>query len=207
MDKVADGLLKRLKSCAGCAEQESLLCERLPLPAWPENYAGSRRTGKASPVIMRSMKLKIVFIVCIPVLAFGLSLVAGPKMINPFSADDISREILFSIRAPRSLVALLMGMALGASGAVLQGILKIPSQTPISSAYRAGHLLAAALGIMAGAVFLGTFTIPLLAFIGALITEALSASWDGNAEGCGRKDSCLPVLASAFSSLHCSCSS
>ena len=122
---------------------------------------------------MRSMKLKIVFIVCIPVLAFGLSLVAGPKMINPFSADDISREILFSIRAPRSLVALLMGMALGTSGAVLQGILKNPLADPYILGISSGASLAAALGIMAGAVFLGTFTIPLLAFIGALITGSI----------------------------------
>jgi len=122
---------------------------------------------------MRSMKLKIVLIVCIPVLVFGLSLVAGPKMINPFSADDISREILFSIRAPRSLVALLMGMALGASGAVLQGILKNPLADPYILGISSGASLAAALGFMAGAVFLGTFTIPLLAFIGALITGSI----------------------------------
>jgi iron complex transport system permease protein len=122
---------------------------------------------------MRSMKLKTVIIVCIPVLVFGLSLVAGPKMINPLSADDISREILFAIRAPRSLVALLMGMALGTSGAVLQGILKNPLADPYILGISSGASLAAALGIMAGAVFLGTFTIPLLAFIGALITGSI----------------------------------
>jgi iron complex transport system permease protein len=122
---------------------------------------------------MKNMKLKIMVIICIPVLVFGLSLVAGPKMINPFSADAISREILFSIRAPRSLVALLMGMALGASGTVLQGILKNPLADPYILGISSGASLAAALGIMAGAAFLGTFTIPLLAFIGALITGSI----------------------------------
>ena len=39
---------------------------------------------------------------------------------------DTDRDILFSIRLPRVLVAFLMGMALGASGAVLQGILRNP---------------------------------------------------------------------------------
>ncbi|HYQ48621.1 MAG TPA: iron ABC transporter permease [Thermodesulfovibrionales bacterium] len=119
------------------------------------------------------MRLKIIIIVCIPVLVFGLSLVAGPKMINPFSMDDISREILFSIRAPRSLVALLMGMALGSSGAVLQGILKNPLADPYILGISSGASLSAALGIMAGAAFLGTFTIPLLAFSGALITGSI----------------------------------
>ena len=119
------------------------------------------------------MELKIMIIVCIPVLVFALSLVAGPKMINPFSADDISREILFSIRAPRSLVALLMGMALGAAGAVLQGILRNPLADPYILGISSGASLAAVLGIMGGAAFFGTFTVPSLAFSGALVTGTM----------------------------------
>jgi len=119
---------------------------------------------------MKNMKLRIAFIILIPIIAFAVSLVAGAKTINPFSADEVSRQILFSIRAPRSVVAILMGMALGASGAVLQGILKNPLADPYILGISSGASLAAALGIMAGAAFLGTFTIPLLAFIGALAT-------------------------------------
>lgn len=116
------------------------------------------------------MKLRIAFIILIPIIAFAISLVAGAKMINPFTADEVSREILFSIRAPRSIIAILMGMALGASGAVLQGILKNPLADPYILGISSGASLAAALGIMAGTAFLGTFTIPFLAFIGALAT-------------------------------------
>jgi len=119
---------------------------------------------------MKNMKLRIAVIILVPIVAFAISLVAGAKMINPFTADEVSREILFSIRAPRSIVAILMGMALGASGAVLQGILKNPLADPYILGISSGASLAAALGIMAGAAFVGTFTIPLLAFIGALAT-------------------------------------
>lgn len=112
----------------------------------------------------------MAFIILLPIIAFAISLVAGAKMINPFTADEVSRQILFSIRAPRSVVAILMGMALGASGAVLQGILKNPLADPYILGISSGASLAAALGIMAGAAFLGTFTIPFLAFIGALAT-------------------------------------
>lgn len=122
---------------------------------------------------MKNMKLRIAFIILIPIIAFAISLIAGAKMINPFTADDVSRQILFSIRAPRSIVAILMGMALGASGAVLQGILKNPLADPYILGISSGASLAAALGIMAGAAFLGTFTIPFLAFIGALATGIL----------------------------------
>lgn len=122
---------------------------------------------------MKNLKLKIAFIICILIVVFGISLVSGQKFIDPFNADDISREILFSIRAPRSVVALLMGMALGASGAVLQGILKNPLADPYILGISSGASLSAAVGIMAGAAFLGTFTIPLLAFIGAMITGVM----------------------------------
>ena len=122
---------------------------------------------------MRNINIRVWGIIFVPIAIFCVSLIAGPKIINPFTADDISKEILFSIRAPRSIVALLMGMALGASGAVLQGILKNPLADPYILGISSGASLAAALGIMGGAVFLGTFTIPLLAFVGALVTGSI----------------------------------
>ena len=119
---------------------------------------------------MKNIKVRITFIILMPIIIFFVSLMAGATTINPFTPDMVSREILFSIRAPRSIVAILMGMALGASGAVLQGILKNPLADPYILGISSGASLAAALGIMAGAAFLGTFTIPFLAFIGALAT-------------------------------------
>lgn len=119
---------------------------------------------------MKDIKVRITFIILMPVIIFFVSLMAGATAINPFTPDMVSREILFSIRAPRSIVAILMGMALGASGAVLQGILKNPLADPYILGISSGASLTAALGIMAGTAFLGTFTIPFLAFIGALAT-------------------------------------
>ena len=60
----------------------------------------------------------IIGSVCLAV----LSLCVGPKWINPLQMDEVSRQILLSIRLPRVILSLLMGGALGASGAVLQGI-------------------------------------------------------------------------------------
>ncbi len=77
------------------------------------------------------MKTRLFIIIVVPLAVFGLSLVLGPKIINPFCMDETAREILFSVRAPRSIVALLMGMALGASGAVFQGILRNPLADPL----------------------------------------------------------------------------
>lgn len=107
------------------------------------------------------------------VLAFVLSVVVGPQVINPFSADETEKVIMFSIRAPRSVVAILMGMALGASGAVLQGILRNPLADPYILGISSGASLFAALAILSGLTFLGLFTIPATAFIGALITGSI----------------------------------
>ena len=91
----------------------------------------------------------------------------------PFGLSDTDREILFSVRMPRVLVAMLMGMALGASGALLQGILRNPLADPYILGISSGASLTAALGIIGGMSFLGAFTIPALAFVGAVLTGGI----------------------------------
>jgi iron complex transport system permease protein len=101
------------------------------------------------------------------------SALLGPRVINPFSLSDTDRAILFSIRLPRVLVAFLMGMALGSSGAVLQGILRNPLADPYILGISSGASLTAALSIIGGFAFLGSFTVPVMAFVGAIITGAI----------------------------------
>jgi iron complex transport system permease protein len=119
------------------------------------------------------MKLRMFLILALFSLVLVLSLFLGPVVISPFAVDSTSREILFSIRAPRVVVAALMGMALGASGAVLQGILRNPLADPYILGISSGASLSAALGILGGLSFLGQFTIPVLAFVGALVTGSM----------------------------------
>ena len=117
--------------------------------------------------------IRIAVIISLFVIIVGVSHLAGPVIINPFQMDETTREILFSIRSPRIFVAVLMGMALGASGAVLQGILRNPLADPYILGISSGASLSAAFGIIAGATFLGSFTIPALAFAGALLTGSI----------------------------------
>lgn len=116
------------------------------------------------------MKLKLLVIIAAAIGVFTLALFIGPKVINPFSLNEMEKEILISIRLPRIIVSILMGMALGASGAVLQGILRNPLADPYILGISSGAALAAVVGIITGITFLGIITIPLLAFTGALIT-------------------------------------
>jgi ABC-type Fe3+-siderophore transport system permease subunit len=119
------------------------------------------------------MKTRIFIIILAFTAVIGVSLFLGPSVINPFALNETTRVILFSIRAPRIVVAVLMGTALGASGAVLQGILRNPLADPYILGISSGASLAAALGIVAGMTVFGIFTIPVLAFIGAIFTGGI----------------------------------
>ena len=116
------------------------------------------------------MKLKILIMAAAAGIIFTVALFIGPKPINPFGINGMDKEILVSIRLPRVLVSILMGMALGASGAVLQGILRNPLADPYILGISSGAALTAVIGIISGFTFWGILTIPLLAFSGALIT-------------------------------------
>jgi iron complex transport system permease protein len=114
------------------------------------------------------MKLKLIIIIIAAFAVFAVALFLGPQVINPFRIEGVDKEILLSIRLPRVIVSLLMGAALGASGAVLQGILRNPLADPYVLGISSGAALFAAAGIIAGFSFLGMVTIPLLAFSGSL---------------------------------------
>ncbi len=118
-------------------------------------------------------KIKIAFLILITVLIFLSALFIGPRIINPVGIGDTEREILFSIRLPRVVVALLMGIALGAAGAILQGVLRNPLADPYILGISSGASLSAALGLLMGIYSFGRFTIPLTAFIGACLVSML----------------------------------
>ncbi|UCE71735.1 MAG: iron ABC transporter permease [Nitrospiraceae bacterium] len=116
------------------------------------------------------MKIRLILITSAAALIFTLALFIGPKFISPFRISGIDGQILLSIRLPRVVISVLMGMALGASGAVLQGILRNPLADPYILGISSGAALTAAAGIITGVTFFGIFTIPVLAFAGAMVT-------------------------------------
>ncbi len=120
---------------------------------------------------MSQVRIWILWIVVLFIVL--CSVFIGPRIITPIGLSDTDREILVSIRLPRVIVAMLMGMALGASGAVLQGILRNPLADPYILGISSGASLSAAFGIIGGLTLFGSFTIPVLAFIGALLTGTI----------------------------------
>lgn len=111
-----------------------------------------------------------------------VSIASGPRLLNPFILDSETCRTLLAIRLPRTAVALLMGGALGASGAILQGIFRNPLADPYILGISSGASLAASFGLMFG-ISLFTLSVPILAFIGAIATGAavvvLGHGWKG----------------------------
>lgn len=111
-----------------------------------------------------------------------ISIASGPRLLNPFTMDRETCRTLLAIRLPRTAAALLMGGALGASGAILQGIFRNPLADPYILGISSGASLAASFGLMFG-LSLFTLSVPLLAFLGAIATGVavviLGRGWKG----------------------------
>ncbi|MGE7766359.1 FecCD family ABC transporter permease [Peribacillus sp. NPDC096540] len=83
--------------------------------------------------------------------------------------------ILFSVRLPRIIITLLAGMALALSGAILQGITRNDLADPGIIGINSGAGVAIAAFFLFFPIDTGSFVymIPLVAFIGALLTACL----------------------------------
>ncbi len=96
------------------------------------------------------------------------------------SASDNTSVILFEIRLPRVLLGFTVGALLGISGAAIQGMFRNPLAEPGILGVSSGATLSVMLAIVLfpGLVtilsnILGLFTLPLFAFIGALVATLI----------------------------------
>ncbi|MGE3621332.1 MAG: FecCD family ABC transporter permease [Acidimicrobiia bacterium] len=80
---------------------------------------------------------------------------------------------LWNIRFPRLVLGLLVGAALGTSGAVMQGIFGNPLAEPAVIGVSSGAGVGACAVIVFGWTFAGAMTIPVAAFATALVTTVL----------------------------------
>lgn len=128
--------------------------------------------------------------------AFLLHVALGPVIIPPLdiiaslldaagietgrSLSDQHRAIVLSIRLPRACTAVLVGMALGQAGALLQGLFRNPLAEPTLVGVSSGAALAAASVIVFSGLLVGRaaapvlpFLLPLAAFAGGLLATLL----------------------------------
>jgi len=84
--------------------------------------------------------------------------------------------VVLDIRLPRALAAFVVGAALGASGAALQGLLRNPLAEPGVLGVSASASLFATIALYYGFAALGAYIVPLAAIAGALSATALLAA-------------------------------
>src|SRR5438874_13093865 len=113
--------------------------------------------------------MKWTLLVAIAILAFASSVVFGPAAV-PLS--ELARsDIVWNLRAPRAVLAFLVGGSLGVAGAALQALVRNPLADPFLLGLSGGAGLGA---VSAIALHLtGPWALPLAAFVGALAALGL----------------------------------
>ena len=101
------------------------------------------------------------------VLAFVLSLLRGPEGLGLPPGEGAARLVLYEIRLPRAILGLLVGGALGMSGAALQGYLRNPLAEPGLLGMAGGASLGAVIAIHSGAATALALALPLGGLLGA----------------------------------------
>lgn len=140
-------------------------------------------TKRGLPKPRAATLLWLLSLLCVSTLLIGLSV--GSTGIEPlwsFGADSIAAQIIWDIRAPRTLGALLTGALLGLAGAIAQGLFR----NPLADPFLLGSASGASLGV---AIMLVSFGISPLAtqwfvkvgltgaaFVGAVFAVLLTLS-------------------------------
>ena len=123
-----------------------------------------------------------LFLLAAIALVLPLSLLAGRVWIDPFHpALAAAPAILFELRLPRGVLALVLGAGLGGAGAAMQGYLRNPLADPGLFGIAPGAALGAVLALLTGAG--AAFAVPLATLIGAGSAMALLAVIAGRTAG------------------------
>ncbi|MFI1399602.1 FecCD family ABC transporter permease [Streptomyces sp. NPDC020681] len=87
--------------------------------------------------------------------------------------DRVGESVLWNVRLPRVVLALLVGASLGCAGALMQGVFGNPLAEPGIIGISSGAAVGAVASIALGLSFLGNWTVTACAFVAGLATVLL----------------------------------
>ncbi|MCP8310156.1 MAG: iron ABC transporter permease [Candidatus Methylarchaceae archaeon HK01M] len=130
---------------------------------------------------VRGKKIFFLFILTLVLFAITiLSICMGPisisiqdimKVILGENPDENLRAIVFDVRIPRVLMAVMAGTCLSLAGAIMQGLLRNPLASPYVLGVAAGAAFGAALAVAFGLQFIfGEYALFMLALVFSLVT-------------------------------------
>lgn len=119
----------------------------------------------------------LILLTAIVSMGIGYSSLSFDRLLPVLFGHGTFKEdfVLFSVRLPRILITLLAGMALALSGSILQSVTRNDLADPGIIGINSGAGVAVAVFFLFFPVSAGSFiyALPLVAFIGALLTAAL----------------------------------
>jgi iron complex transport system permease protein len=95
-----------------------------------------------------------------------------PEIIEPTWSKG-REAIVWNIRFPRALLAMMVGMGLAIVGASLQSVTRNPLADPHLLGISSGGAFGAILALLHTGLFIGLLTVPFLAFLGALMATGV----------------------------------
>jgi len=123
------------------------------------------------------LMINLVFLIALVVVALsvGATQIDGllSALLHP-NAHTSATEILWQIRIPRIVTALIVGAALGVAGALAQGATNNPLAEPAILGTSAGAALAVVIGVLANVIVIGSIGAMLVAAVGALLATLLT---------------------------------
>ncbi len=131
------------------------------------------------PVLLAGLTVALV-VACIVAAGVGAYAVSPAEVIGTFFhrlgldigpvPAGLGEEVLWDIRFPRIVLALLVGASLGCAGATMQGSFSNPLAEPGVVGVSSGAATGAVAQIVLGFSFGGTWSVVLAAFIGGFVT-------------------------------------
>ncbi len=157
------------------------------IPGLNASESGMAGSGKGPAILL---SLLCAFFVLIIGVGIGSVFVSPREILHilanrlfgfrlPAGVDEITVSLVWSLRFPRVMMAFIVGAGLGASGTVMQSVLR----NPLASSYTLGVSSGAALG--AGIVmvtgftvpFLGRLTLPAVGLVSGILTVFIAVSF------------------------------
>lgn len=158
------------------------------IPQTPGGSAGYRRRHVRRATLVGALAVALLA-------SLVLDIVSGPSglgsadllrvLLHPDTASRIDRVIVWDVRLPQALMAVLVGAALGLAGAEMQTVLNNPLASPFTLGVSSAAAFGAALAIVLGVGLPGVpvaWLVPANAFVFALASVVLLyllARWRG----------------------------
>ncbi|WP_372518934.1 FecCD family ABC transporter permease [Candidatus Ruminimicrobiellum ovillum] len=125
--------------------------------------------------------LKFVLLLIILVITFIIAMISGISDISVMemlkslfsTGEGNTYTIINQIRLPRVIIAIVAGAGLACSGCVFQGVLRNPLADPFTLGISGGAAFGASIGFAFGITKLSWIFLPLLGFLGALLSVGL----------------------------------